>query len=83
MYQRLPSIIIMTANVIGIIFTQIELECFYEDIVGEHVDCHPRVKPVCSAKFSTSHPKDLLSDTHLGLLLPTTSFIDVQHAFHH
>jgi hypothetical protein len=36
----------MDANFIGILFTQIALECFKEDIVGECVDGRPWVKPV-------------------------------------
>jgi len=51
MYQRLPSIvIIIVVNIIGNLFTQIALECFKEDIVGERVDTdsRPWVKPVCT-----------------------------------
>ena len=47
MHQRLPSIIIMTiVKSIDIIFTQIALECFKEDIVGERADSRLWVKPV-------------------------------------
>ena len=78
----MPSIVIMTVvHFTGIIFTQIELEYFYEDIVRERVDSRPWVKPIRTAKFSTK--KDLLFVTHLGLLQPTTSFVDVQHPFPH
>src|SRR5260221_3969036 len=35
-------------KIIGIIFTQIALECFKEDIVGERVDSRPWGKPVCT-----------------------------------
>ena len=47
MYQCLPSIIIIiVVNIMGRVFTQIALECFKEDIVGERVDSRPWVKPV-------------------------------------
>ena len=35
---------------IGMIFTQIELECLEEDIVGERVDSPPWVKQACTAQ---------------------------------
>ena len=70
----------------GIIFPQIELKYFYEDIVGDCVDCRLWAKPVCTAKFRSSTKngaKDLLFVTHLGLLQPTTSSADGKHAVPH
>ena len=40
----------------GIIFTRIELECFEEDVVGEHIDSHPWVEPACTSLLD-NHPQ--------------------------
>ena len=53
-----------------------------EDIVEERLDSHSWVKSVYTTHFSTNHPKkDLLSVIRLGLLQPTTPFVEGEHAF--
>jgi hypothetical protein len=69
---------------IGIIFTQIALECFKEDIIGERVDSRPLVKLVLPPNSGrVILRKDLALVTHLCLLQPTTSFVDVKYASPH
>jgi hypothetical protein len=45
MHQRVPGIYVEVI----LILTQIPVKYFHEDIIGEHVDCHPYIRSGPSA----------------------------------
>jgi len=54
-------------NFIGVVFTQIEVEYFKEDIVREHTDSDLCVESACPSLLGNHPLEDLLIVTYIGL----------------